>query len=451
MCPWEGFNDFYREATHHGGILSTFFANWYERQVLTVQHGCGERGGRSRVTGELACGPEVLEESELTRNRADLGAEVAAHRLDDIYYADRATAWDKVMTPVSRAATGAATACTCAATSKDFWRRRRRTNGSRCTAARIGGKLYGLRRRPAKALLRPFPERRRQRLGQAAAAAAADQRPRRQLRRAARGRLAILRTRWTKLHLDACGMTLGPHAPRDAATVTYDASGAGVTFLGAPFDDHDGNHRPPRGALCITSRPSTRISSSSSGCSTRTARRSSSRGARPARPLAQGWLRASHRKLDPFCGRCRTAPTTATTNHGPRARRSRDARHRNLADLHRRPTRLPHRPDWRGTDYVSDRPPMSLSNLKTPMTGCGPFVHDDPRDRPDGVFAGQSPLSPATRTKPNWLLVPFRARRSNGLLAAFLDGNRSPLRRICSGRHAGMNDPPFTSRATPVM
>ena len=52
ICAWEGFADFYRDATHHGGILSTFFANWYDMQVKTVQHGCGERGKRSRVTGE---------------------------------------------------------------------------------------------------------------------------------------------------------------------------------------------------------------------------------------------------------------------------------------------------------------------------------------------------------------------------------------------------------------
>jgi hypothetical protein len=60
----------------------------------------------------------------------------------------------------------------------------------------------------------------------------------------------------------------------------------------------------------------------------------------------------------------------------------------------------------RGTDYVSDRPPMSLSNLKKPMTGCGPFVHDDPRDRPDGVFAGHVTIH-AGGPHENWLLVPF--------------------------------------------
>ena len=67
MCVWEGAADWYRDMTHHGGILSTFWANWYDMQVKTVQHGLGERGPRSRVTGELVCGDETLPEKQLLR------------------------------------------------------------------------------------------------------------------------------------------------------------------------------------------------------------------------------------------------------------------------------------------------------------------------------------------------------------------------------------------------
>ena len=52
MCVWEGAADFYRDATHHGGILTSFWANWYDRQVTVVQHGVGESGPRHPVTGE---------------------------------------------------------------------------------------------------------------------------------------------------------------------------------------------------------------------------------------------------------------------------------------------------------------------------------------------------------------------------------------------------------------
>src|SRR4030066_325699 len=45
MCIWEGSADWYRDMTHHGGILSTFWENWFDMQVKTVQYGGGERGG----------------------------------------------------------------------------------------------------------------------------------------------------------------------------------------------------------------------------------------------------------------------------------------------------------------------------------------------------------------------------------------------------------------------
>ena len=71
MCIWEGSADWYRDMTHHGGILSTFWANWYDMQVKTVQYGLGERGPRNRVTGQLVCGDETLSDRELAANRAD--------------------------------------------------------------------------------------------------------------------------------------------------------------------------------------------------------------------------------------------------------------------------------------------------------------------------------------------------------------------------------------------
>src|SRR3984893_12984722 len=99
MCIWEGAADWYRDMTHHGGILSTFWANWYDMQVKTVQYGAGEQGKRSRVHGELVCGPETLSESELAKNRCDFGNEIRAHPLDDDYHQSRSPVWSKVTVP----------------------------------------------------------------------------------------------------------------------------------------------------------------------------------------------------------------------------------------------------------------------------------------------------------------------------------------------------------------
>jgi putative CocE/NonD family hydrolase len=104
MCIWEGSADWYRDMTHHGGILSTFWANWYDMQVKTVQHGLGERGPRSKVTGDLVCGPETLSQEQLAANRCDLGGEIQAHPLDDEYHKERSANWAKITVPFLSAA-----------------------------------------------------------------------------------------------------------------------------------------------------------------------------------------------------------------------------------------------------------------------------------------------------------------------------------------------------------
>src|SRR5919109_573859 len=99
MCVWEGAADWYRDMTHHGGILCSFWTNWYDMQVKTVQHGLGERGPRSRVSGELCCGSKTISEAELAKNRCGLGSEILAHPLDDDSHKARSPEWSKVTVP----------------------------------------------------------------------------------------------------------------------------------------------------------------------------------------------------------------------------------------------------------------------------------------------------------------------------------------------------------------
>ena len=42
-----------------------------------------------------------------------------------------------------------------------------------------------------------------------------------------------------------------------------------------------------------------------------------------------------------------------------------------------------------GRDYEHDDAAATLSNMKHPMKGCGPFTHDDETDRPPAVFGGK--------------------------------------------------------------
>src|SRR4029079_13163194 len=83
LCIWEGSSDYYRELCRHGGMLSDFLRSWFPRQVASVQHRLGERGAKSRVTGDWVSGPETLPDDELARNRADTVGEPRRRKLLD--------------------------------------------------------------------------------------------------------------------------------------------------------------------------------------------------------------------------------------------------------------------------------------------------------------------------------------------------------------------------------
>src|SRR5690349_516294 len=104
LCIWEGFSDYYRELARHGGILSGFIQSWYARQVLGVQHGVGERGARSAVTGEPVAGPQTLAPAVLERNATDPAGEALRRPLIDDYYQSRRVDFPRIQAPLLSAA-----------------------------------------------------------------------------------------------------------------------------------------------------------------------------------------------------------------------------------------------------------------------------------------------------------------------------------------------------------
>ena len=104
LCIWEGSSDYYRELARHGGILSDFLSSWYPRQVTAVQHGVGDKGAKSVVTGETVAGPPTLSDEELRKNRADCDGDALRHHFIDDYYKPRLPKFDRIDTPVFSAA-----------------------------------------------------------------------------------------------------------------------------------------------------------------------------------------------------------------------------------------------------------------------------------------------------------------------------------------------------------
>jgi uncharacterized protein len=100
ICVWEGWQDNYREANRHGGILCSFRRWWQKTQVKTVQHGVGPKGRKSRVTGEPTSGTTVLTDSQLEQNREDMWAGLLDHDLDGPYWKERSADMSKVVVPV---------------------------------------------------------------------------------------------------------------------------------------------------------------------------------------------------------------------------------------------------------------------------------------------------------------------------------------------------------------
>src|SRR5438445_10870377 len=104
MCIWERFYDYCRECPRDDGILSGFTESWYERQILRMQHGVGERGARSMVTGEPVAGPETLPPEVLAKNTTDPAGEALRRPMVDAYYRERMVDFAKIEAPLLSAA-----------------------------------------------------------------------------------------------------------------------------------------------------------------------------------------------------------------------------------------------------------------------------------------------------------------------------------------------------------
>jgi len=125
----------------------------------------------------------------------------------------------------------------------------------------------------------------------------------------------------------------------------------------------------------------------------------------PHTPLAQGWLRVSHRKLDKKL----SLPYRPYHTHDEEQKLAK--REVYEVDVEVWPTCIVVPKGYRialtirGKDYEWEGAATTLSNMKNPMRGCGPFVHDDESDRPPTVFGGKVTLHMGPK-RPAHVLLP---------------------------------------------
>jgi predicted acyl esterase len=395
MCVWEGAADWYRDMTHHGGMVSTFWTNWYDMQVKTVQHGLGENGPRSRMTGEWVCGPETLSEAELAEQRCAFGDNICAHPLDDAYHRERSPDWSKVTQPLLSCGNWGGAALHLRgnvegytqATSEHKWLELH--GGHHWTGFYtdygvllqkqffdyfLKGEDNGWSKQPAVQL---------------------------QIRHAD-GHFAlrhesewpIARTNWTRLYLEPLSRTLVDTSVTTSHTIDFSALGDGVTFLTAPLSAEQEFTGPSSLRLAISSNTTDADLFVVLQVFAPDGTEVTFQGALdPHTPVAQGWLRASHRKLDP----AQSLPYRPYHTHDE-MRKLRPGEVVQL-DIEIWPTCIVVPSGYRigvnirGRDYEhAGGPGLKMSNMKKPFTGCGPFLHDEPRDRPETVYGGTTTL-----------------------------------------------------------
>jgi predicted acyl esterase len=419
MCVWEGAADWYRDMTHHGGILCTFWENWYDIQVKTVQYGAGERGKRSRVHGELVCGPRTLSDEELARNRSDFGDDIRAHALDDDYHKARSPIWSKVKAPLLTAANWGGQPLHPRGNFEGFLRAASKqkwlevhgiehwthfyTDYGRELQLRffdhfLHGKRNGFDRQPRVLLQVRHVDRFVER---------------------AESEWPLKRTKWTKLFLHPNEAALKEKHATNKNMRSFEAMGDGVTFLTAPLASDIEITGPSALKLFVSSSTEDADLFVVLRVFTPDLKEVVFQGAiDPHTPVGQGWLRASHRKLDIRLSK----PWRPYHTHD----KSEPLKRGEIVELDIEiwPTSIVvpagHRVALtiRGKDYVyGGASGGRLSNFKNELTGCGPFLHDDPRDRPADIFGGVTTLHFGGRRQP-FLLLPVIPRKNAKMAAS---------------------------------
>ncbi len=412
ICIWEGYADRYRDSTHHGGILTTFQKNWQDMQVKTVQHGLGTRGPKSRITGELVCGPETLPEEVLEKNRVKLGDELLKHDLDGPYYADKSAVWENVKVPLLSCGNWGGQGLHLRGNVEGFMRAASKEkwlelHGGTHWAIFYTDYANALQKRFFDYYLKgeknDWPSQPKVLLN--------VRHPGEKFVIRYENEWPLARTQWTKFYPDPDGMGFSTKEPAKGSNKAFEALSEGLTFRTKPLEQEMEITGPLAAKLWVSS-------STTDADLFLVFRVFDDKGKEvlfqgaldPGAPIGQGWLRMTHRKLDAKL----SLPYRPYHSHDEKLPVKPGEVYE--LDIEIWPTCIVIPKGYTigfsvlGRDYENDLPAARLSNMKNPMKGCGPFVHDDPDDRPVSVYGGTTTLHFAPGKMP-YVLVPMIPRK----------------------------------------
>jgi len=214
---------------------------------------------------------------------------------------------------------------------------------------------------------------------------------------------------------------LATEPPKKAARLAFDTLGDGLTFLSAPLEQEAEITGPLAAKLFVSSSTTDADLFMIFQVYTPDLREVTFLGAiDPHTPVAQGWLRASQRKLDKALSKpyrpYHTHDEIQPLKPGIPVE----------VDVELWPTSVVVPAGYRialtirGKDYeFAKKTGIKLPQFKNELLGCGPFLHNDPRDRPVSIFGGRTTLHFDSK-HPSYVLVPLipgrrdREGRSDG-------------------------------------
>lgn len=396
IVPWEGSSNFYRDGGHHGGILSSSFTfAWWPRQVLSNQHGSGDSTHRDRDTGQRTTGP-ALPPAILAGNRANHPQDRLQHPLDDAWNQERSGRLDNIEVPVLSAANWGGPGMHLRGNFEGFL-----GAGSRekWLFAHIGThyesfylpRYVALQKRFFRHYLcgddNGWQDEPRVQLAIRQPDGTATLRQEHEW--------PLARTQWTRLYLDGATLALGAEAPAADQSISYRAMQGSVSFSTAPFE-HDTEFTGPV-ALRLW------VSSSTTDMDVFAVLRvfdpqdqeATFVGAHERVPMAQGWLRASHRKLDEQ----RSLPYRPYHAHDEVQKLEPDTAC--PLDIEIWPTCM--------VFPKGHRLVLTLQGHDFVVTPPGRLLHDHPQDRPVEEFGGVSTLYSGGERQ-SYLLMPLIPR-----------------------------------------
>lgn len=383
IMPWEGFSDFYREVTHQGGILANYFINasWWPNQVLSLQHGNGKSPHRNRDTGEVITGAP-LSESDLAANRVNFFEQFEAHPFDDEWYRERNADLAKISVPVLSAGNWGGLGLHLRGNVEGF-----AGAGSKQKWLELhGGTHYESFYKPQ------WVKMQRQYFDHYLKGEANGWSSRKpvmlHVRHADRfeyreeSEWPLARTQWVRQYLNAADAAIVDQQVALESVAEYEAFGTGVEFKSAAFERETEITGPLAARLWVETSAADADFFLTLRLYDQHGREVTFEGASEAAvPVTQGWLRLSHRDLDParstasrpFHAHLRKAEVLPSTCYP--------------IEVELWPTSIVVPQGYR-LGLLVEGQDFSRSVTREARTGSGPFLHNDPKDRDDARFTG---------------------------------------------------------------